>query len=258
MNKVDLGKFLKNAQRTLSKRSPEILTGIGIAGMIGTTVMAVKATPKAVKLIEQYKKEEHTDEITPVEAVKVTWKCYVPAAITGVASVGCLIKAVSINTRRNAALVTAYNLSKNALEEYQAKVVENIGEKKEKIIHDQIAQDKIEKDPVQNHEVIVTEKGNTLCYDAAFGRYFRSDQDTIIRAMNEINRKIFAGDMYASVNDFYSELGLPPIDMGYQLGWNIDDRGLEVLFSAVLSPDGTPTLVIGYNIGPKYNFDNFF
>jgi hypothetical protein len=76
--------------------------------------------------------------------------------------------------------------------------------------------------------------------------------------MNEINRRIFAGDMYASVNDFYSELGLPPVDMGYQLGWNIDDKGLEVLFSSVLSPDGTPTLVIGYNIGPKYNFDNFF
>jgi len=258
MNKVDFGKFLKNAQRALSKHSPEILTGIGIAGMIGTTVMAVKATPKAVRLIEEYKKEEHKDEITPIEAVKVSWKCYVPAAITGVASVGCLIKAVNINTRRNAALVTAYNLSKNALEEYQAKVVENIGEKKEKQIHDQIAKDKIENDPVQNHEVIVTEKGITLCYDAAFGRYFRSDYDTIVRAMNEINRKIFAGDMYASVNDFYSELGLPPIDMGYQLGWNIDDKGLEILFSSVLSPDNTPTLVIGYNIGPKYNFDNFF
>lgn len=257
MNKVDFGKFLKNAQKALSKHSPEILTGIGIAGMIGTTVMAVKATPKAVELIEKYKKEEHKEEITPIDAVKVAWKCYVPAAVTGVASVGCLIKAVSINTRRNAALVTAYNLSKNALEEYQAKVVENIGEKKDKLIHDQIAQDKLNEDPVQNHEIIVTEKGNTLCYDAAFGRYFRSDRDTIVRAMNEINRRIFAGDMYASVNDFYSELDLPPVDMGYDLGWNIDDKGLEILFSAMVAADGTPTLVIAYNIAPKHEYNYF-
>lgn len=258
MNKLDLGKFLKTAQQALNKHSPEILTGIGIAGMIGTTVMAVKATPKAVKLIEKHKKEERTDEITPIDAVKVTWKCYVPAAVTGVASVGCLIKAVSINTRRNAALVTAYNLSKNALEEYQAKVVENIGEKKEKLIHDQIAQEKLDKDPVSKHEVIITEKGNTLCYDAVFGRYFRSDMDTIVRAMNEINRKITAGDMYASLNEFYSELGLKSIDIGYSLGWNIDDRGLEVLFSSSLAEDGTPCLVIAYSIAPKYNYNYFF
>lgn len=258
MNKVDFGKFLKDTKGYLVKHSPEILTTVGILGMLGTTVMAVKATPKAMTLIDEYKKEEHKDEITPIEVVKATWKCYIPAAITGVASTACLIKAVDISTRRTAALATAYNLAKTTYEEYNEKVTEVLGEKKEKAIHDQIAQDKVEKDPVENHEVIMTEKGVTLCYDAAFGRYFRSDYDSIMRAMNEINRKIVAGDMYASVNDFYSELGLPPIDMGYQLGWNIDDKGLEILFSSVLSPDGTPTLVIGYNIGPKYNFDNFF
>lgn len=258
MSKVDFGKFLNHTRGYLTKHSPEILTGIGIVGMIGTTVMAVKATPKAVKLLDEYKKEEHKEKVTPIEVVKVTWKCYIPSAVTCAASTACLIKAVDVSTRRTAALATAYNLSKTALAEYKEKVVETIGEKKEKVIHDQIAQEKIEKNPVDNNEVIVTGKGVTLCYDAAFGRYFHSDYDTIVRAMNEVNRRIFAGDMYASVNDFYSELGLPPIDMGYQLGWNIDDKGLEVLFSSVLSPNGTPTLVIGYNIGPKYNFDNFF
>lgn len=258
MNKSTVSNFLKSTQITLRKHSPEILTGVGIAGMIGTTVMAVKATPKAVALIDERKKEEGLEELHPIEVVKTAWKCYIPAAITGAASIACLIKAVSINTRRNAALVTAYNLSKNALEEYHEKVKETIGEKKEKIIHDQIAQDRLEKNPVQSGEVIVTERGTTLCYDAVFGRYFISDMDTIKRAMNEVNRNIFGGcEMYASLNDFYDELGLDPIDIGYELGWNSDDKCLEVLFSSCIAKDGRPCLVISYNIAPKYNFNYF-
>lgn len=247
--------FFKNTQQFINKHSPEILTGIGIAGMVGTTIMAVKATPKAVAIIEERKREE--GEITPVEIVKATWKCYIPAAITGVASAACLIKAVSINTRRNAALLTAYNLSKNALAEYHDKVVETIGERKEKIIHDEIAKDKMEKDPVSTHEIIMTDRGTTLCYDAMFGRYFISDMDAIKRAINNINADIFSGNMYASLNDFYDELDLKHVDIGDRLGWNMDDKGLEVLFSSTIAEDGRPCLVMSYNIAPKYDY-NFF
>ena len=45
--KLNLSKVAKNMQHTLGKYSPQILTGIGVAGMITTVVLAVKATPKA-------------------------------------------------------------------------------------------------------------------------------------------------------------------------------------------------------------------
>lgn len=258
MGKFNFGAVLKNAEQFINKHSPEILTGIGIAGMVGTTVMAVKATPKAIELIEERKRETKTDELHPVEVVKTAWKCYIPAVITGAASALCLVKAVNISTRRSAALLTAYNLSDTAYREYRAKVKEEYGERKEKLINDKIAQDKIDKDGVSNHEVIVTDRGTTLCYDAMFGRYFISDMDTIKRAMNNINADILGGTMYASVNEFYDKLGLRHVDIGDQLGWNIDDRGLEVLFSSCIADDGkTPCLVISYNIAPKYNY-NFF
>ena len=48
--KTNVSKIMKDIKITMSKRSPEILTGLGIAGMITTTVLAVKATPKAIKL----------------------------------------------------------------------------------------------------------------------------------------------------------------------------------------------------------------
>lgn len=253
MNKDALSKFFKSAQATLSKRAPEILTGIGIAGMIGTTVMAVKATPKALKLIEERKEEEGLEKLPPIEVVKTTWKCYVPAAVTGVTSTACLIKAASVNTRRNAALVTAYNLSKSALDEYKDKVVETLGEKKEKLIRDEIAKDKLENNPVQNSEIIVTDKGTTRCLDALFGRRFISSRDAIERAINRINRRLLT-EMYVSLNELYSELNLQPVDMGDELGWRVDDGEIEAFFSAQVDTDGVPCLVFSVNIAPRYDY----
>lgn len=257
MGKLNVSKFIHNAQLAVKKRSPEILTAIGIVGMVGTTIMAVKATPKALQFIEEKKDELDCEKLSPIETVKATWKCYIPATVTGVTSVACLIGASSVNARRNAALATAYSISKTALTEYQEKVVDAIGEKKERAIRDSIAKDKIEKNPVRNHEVIITEKGATLCYDSVFGRYFKSDIDTLKRAMNEMNRKMVSGDMYVSLNEFYSEIDLTPVDIGDRLGWNIDDGTVELDFSSQLAEDGTPCLVISYNVAPRYGYSNY-
>lgn len=254
----------------MSKHSPEILTGIGVAGMITTTVMAVRATPKALELIEEEKceqnfklvreaKENGQDVCTqitnlkPVDIIKTTWKCYIPAAITGGLSIFCLIGASSVNARRNAALATAYTLSESALKGYQEKVIETIGEKKEQTVRDAIAKDKLEQNPVGNREVIITEKGNTLCYDAISGRYFKSDIDIIKKAVNEINKNML-DEMYISLNDFYYEIGLDNTKLGDDLGWNINNGLIELNFSSQLASDGTPCLVMDYSIAPKYDF----
>lgn len=253
MSKTSLATIAQNIQTAMKKHSPEILTGIGIAGMITTTVMAVRATPKALILIEEKKNDENTDRLTPVETVKAVWTCYIPAAVTGVMSVVCLVGASSVNARRNAALATAYTLSESALKGYQEKVIETIGEKKEQVIKDSIAKDKLEQNPVGKREVIITEKGNTLCYDAVSGQYFRSDIDIIKKAVNEINRNMLT-DMHVSLNDFYYEIGLDNTKLGDYLGWNVDDGLIELSFSSQLAADGTPCLVMDYQVAPKYEF----
>lgn len=253
MTQANVSTFLKNTQMTLSKHSPKILTGVGIIGMIGTTVMAVQATPKAMQLLEEAKKEKPNEKLTPVDVVKTTWKCYLPAIITGGTSIICLIKANSISTRRNAALATAFNLSRTALNEYKDKVVETLGEKKHQALMDEIAEDKIKKNDVSNNEIIITEKGNTLCYDGLFGRYFLSDYDAIARAVNRLNRALLT-DMYVSLNEFYGELGLEAVDIGDELGWNVDDGQIEIYRSSKLAPDGRPCLVMNYSVAPKYDF----
>ena len=267
--KLNVSKLCKDAKVMVSKRSPEILTGLGIAGMITTTVLAVKATPKAMKLLEEAKKDifdhlhpedisqtntDYTDiSLKPIEMVKVAWKPYIPAAITGIASISCIIGASSVHAKRNAAIAAAYNLSQTALTEYKEKVVETIGEKKEQAIKDKIAKDKVKKDPVSKSEVIVTGKGNTLCYDAFNSRYFYSDIDQIKRAINELNR-IMLNQMYVSLNDFYDELNLKHSGNGDELGWKLDDGFIEVDFSSQLSDDGRPCLVIEYMVAPRYDY----
>lgn len=70
MKKPNISKIISSVRTSASKHSPEILTGIGIAGLVVTTVMAVRATPKALILIEDRKKELREDTLTPVETVK--------------------------------------------------------------------------------------------------------------------------------------------------------------------------------------------
>lgn len=253
MNKETANKFFKNLKYATSKHTPEILIGVGIVGMATTTVLAVKATPKALQLIEAKKQEESKDELTAIETVKTAWKPYIPAVITGTMSIACLVGASSVSARRNAALYSAYKLSETALSEYKQKVVEEIGEKKEQIIEDKIAQDKVEKDPVTKSEVIITEKGNTLCYDTISGRYFKSDIERIKRTVNELNRRMI-NEMYVSLSEFYIELGLETTRLSDDLGWNLDDGLIDVDFSSQIADDGTPCIVVDYRIAPRYDF----
>lgn len=262
MKNLKINELVKTVQSVLVKRSPEILTGIGIAGMITSTVLAVKATPRALSLIEDEKRAQNENKsddsihLKPIEVVKVTWKCYIPTVLTGIASTACLVGASSVNFKRNAALATAYQLSATALTEYKEKVSEVIGERKERDIRDRIAKDKINNDPVGKHEVIVTGNGGTLCYDAYGGRYFKSSIDKIKKAENELNR-VMLKDMYVSLNEFYDELGLKHTKLGDDLGWNLDDGFINIEFSSQLSEDDTPCIVMNYTVSPNYNYSNF-
>lgn len=253
--KKEIAKSFLSLKTAIKKHSPEILTGIGIAGMITTTVMAVRATPKALILIEERKEEIGAEKLEAMDMVKTTWACYIPAAITGTLSIACLIGASSVNARRNAALATAYTLSESALKDYQGKVIEMFGEKKNEAVKDAVAKDKVEKNPVVTREVIITEKGNTLCYDAISGRYFKSDIEKIKKAACELNRQML-DDMYVSLNDFYYEIGLDSVKLGDELGWNVDSGYIDLSFSSQLASDGTPCLVIDYSVAPRYDYRN--
>ena len=252
MPKQSLASIAKSVRTAMKKHSPEILTGIGIAGMVTTVVMAVRATPKALVLMEEKKEEYGADKLTAKEMVEAAWRCYIPTTAVGIASIACLIGASSTNFHRNAALATAYTLSESTLKEYQKQVVETVGEKKEQTIRESVSKDKMNANPVR--EIILTEKGgNTICYDVLSGRYFKSDRDKIMQAMNKLNRQM-RDESYVTLNEFYYELGLDGTKMGDMLGWNIDKGYIDLNFSSHLDANGTPCLVIDYQVAPVYDY----
>ena len=255
MTKPNFQQMFKTVQTAMTKYSPEILTGIGVAGLITTSIMVGTGTVKAIPKIDRAKKEKHRDNepFTAVDAVKTTWTCYVPAIVTGSISVACIIGASSVNAKRNTALATAYKLSETAFTEYREKVVQTIGDKKEQAVKDQVAKDYVDRNPVTRSEVIITGKGDTLCLDTCFGNYFDSDIEKIKKAINELNRRMMS-EMYISLNDFYSELGIRTIDIGYDLGWNMDDGMIDIDFSSALADNGKPCLTMTYRIKPRYDF----
>ena len=253
MNKAQLGRIVHKTKRYLTQHSPEILTGIGITGMIATTVLAVKGTPKAMQLIEDAEREKG-ETLTAAETVKAAWKPYVPSMITGVTSVACLIGATSVSARRTAALAAAYQISETALTEYKEKVIDTIGEKKEQIVREKVAQERIEKDPVSKSEVIITSKGNTLCYDYISKRYFEGDIDQIRKVENRLNKQILHDICgYVSLNEFYDEINLDRVEYGNDLGWNTDYL-IDLDIGPGMSDDERPCLVIGHHVAPRYNY----
>ena len=278
MDKTNVTKYFKMAKRFVSKRSPEILTGIGIAGMVTTTVLAVKATPKALDLIEEEKRAQNralldetektgsdvaaqVSRLKPIETVKVAWKPYIPAMLTGMASIACLIGAQSVSARRHAALYSAYKLSETALTEYKDKVVETIGEKKEKQIKQKIAEDKVDKaieDIKENKtKVVVSEDGDTWFIDAYSQIPFKSTVNKIDKAINELNRDMVVyAPSGASLSDFYDKLDLPHTGYSDQVGWTLDDGPIEKDISDAIVKDGKAYIILDFMVRPQYDFND--
>lgn len=241
---IDVSNLLRNAGRFISNNSPAILTTLAVVGSVGTTVLAVQATRDAVRILDQIG-EEPADRYKRVEErVKLVWKFYIPVVLSAAGTVACIVGANSISNKRTTAMITAYSISETALREYQGKVRETIGAAKDQKIIDELAQEEVTKNPPQKQEVLITSGGEVLCKDRLSGRYFESSIEVIRKAQNDINAEII-NNMYASQNEFYNKIGLPPIDLGDELGWRTDHL-MDISFSTTMSEDNRPCMVLDY------------
>jgi hypothetical protein len=123
------------------KHSSTILTVIGAVGVVGTAVLSVKATPKALKLIEEKKQELEKEELTAIETVKTAWKPYIPAAITGFSTIACIFGANYLSVRSQASLMSAYALLDRSYKEYREKTEELYPEESTKVNQEIINQE---------------------------------------------------------------------------------------------------------------------
>lgn len=250
MSKFSLHGILNGASKYLSKNSPAILTGCGIAGIVVTAVTAVYATMEASEKINDAE-EVKQEPLTNKEIVQVAWKSYIPVALAGASSAACFVGAQTINMRRNMALATLYSMTANNFSDYREAVVKKLGEKKEEEVRDEVSRKQIEENPVESSEVIIGD-GDTLCYDSWSGRYFRSSIEKIRGAVNTINHDLNS-ELTIPLNDFYFLLHLPTVKAGDKAGWNID-KPMKVYFSSQIAENNEPCIVINYYTEPMEDY----
>lgn len=261
---MNLSLIVKDLGKAINRNSPSILTAVGVGGLISTVILAVRGTAKAYDALAQeanFRADEwsrdtgehqsaYPDEFTTQEIVEITWRYYVPTAVMGVATIACMIGSNHISSRRNATLASLLTVTEKALREYEKKVVETIGEKKEALIRGEIAQEKLDANPVNKETIIVTGKGDYLCFDSFSGRYFRSNIEFLQRKANEFNQRLLR-EMWLSINEFYYEIGLENIEMGEEMGWIAERSLLEFKLSTKMA-DGEPCVVIDYRVTPHH------
>lgn len=249
--------WTKRLVRSLQQNSPAILTGLAVTGVGLTVVLAVKATPKALEDLALEKEDAGKENLPVKTVIRTTWRPYLPSAVAGTATIACIIGAHRIGVRRQAALLGAYTLVDTAFRNYKDEVLAQIGEAKERKITDAVAQKKMDGDPLPaNSQVIVIGGSDTLCYDMLTGRYFKCDVESIRRAEVEINRRVVR-DMYAPQNEFYDLVGLPRIDIGDEVGWNLEHI-MEIIFTAHLNDCGQPCLAVGYRYPPVPGYGKIY
>lgn len=253
---MTLSEITKRVGKLAQDNSPAILTAVGVAGTLSTAFLTGRASFKAALVIEDVSLHLHPDEEFGLKRkIEIVWRFYVPPACSAAVTVAAIILANQIGTRRAAAVAAAYAISEKAYAEYREKVVEKIGENKERQVRDELAQDRVTKHPVGAAQVVVASGGDVLCFETHTGRYFRSDVETLKKAQNDLNYRILNDD-YASLTDFYHLIGLARTDISDEVGWK-SDKLLELEFSYTGAENGQPCLAITYNTMPVRDYYKF-
>ena len=111
-----------DARLFVKRNASTILTGLDSIGVIATTITEVKATPKALRLIEEAEKEkekEKGEKITKWETVKIASPSYISTAGLCLATMACVIGAEILNQKRQASLLSACVLLDQSYKDYQ-------------------------------------------------------------------------------------------------------------------------------------------
>lgn len=255
------GTLVRTANRSVLKvkaHSPEILLGLGIAGFIGTAVLAARATLKVEQLRKEHEKKEldlneAIAEIVSTEDSTLIYtaqdetrdrmllkaknaldyaKLYAPAVGLGALSVGLILGSHGIMRRRNVALIAAYNLISDSFNNYRDRVREELGDEREM----QLRAPKIVEGEEDKGEEGKKEFGPRTVhnpkYKSDYARYFDASNPNFQRNMDYNLTFLYQNQDYANdllrtrghlfLNEVYDMLGMPRSTAGAIVGWTFD------------------------------------
>lgn len=229
--------------------SPEILMVAGVAGIVTAGVLACKATLKLEDVVEKAEEDLHVvkearrlEEFETETAfnkaltrVYVTrsvdvLKLYTPALSVGVLSLGCLLGAHGIMSKRNVAMAAAVKAVESSFAEYRGRVVEELGEDKDKELRFGLVETEV---PVFDEngkqtgvkKLTDVQMGQWSSYARIFDEHNENwsnipgiNQMTLSNQQNWLNDRLEARG-YVFLNDVYKCLGFPMTPAGQVTGW---------------------------------------
>ena len=254
---------LAKVGRKLSVKSPLIFTGLAISGVIITTYLSFKAAPKAKEIVEDKREDmemtgpddKEAQKEVKKELVKELIPVCAPVVISAGSTVAFVVLAHRASNKQLAATVAAYNIYKRAYTEFKDKTKEIVGEKKVSKIHEEIARDRF--NAAKEEEIFDTGKGDVRYLDAQTGKKFLCSPEFLDRVENRLNYRL-RSEMYVSISEFYSELGVPFGKLYVNNGWNVDDGLIEFEKTAILDDDDRPCVMIDYDVSTRYDYRHLY
>lgn len=257
--KLIINTAVKTVGSTINRNSPSILIALGVGGFFTTIGMAIEATGKAVDDINDYAIKETNDmgnwRSFPLKVrAEMVWPLYVPTASMALLSTAAIFLGNRIHLKRTAALASLYTLTEKTLKTYQEKVLENVGKTKAGHIHGDVVKDALNENPPTEENTYNIGGGIELCFEMSTGRYFYSDAEKIRAAINKFNKELMSENV-KTLNELYFDLGLPSVELGNYVGWEVDNGLVEEIITAQVSHfNERPTLALDFINRPMVLF----
>ena len=238
-----------------------ILTGLGVVGVATTAVLAAKATPKALELLQEkdeYKQEAYGEPLTRFEKVLAMAPAYIPAVLTGLATVSCIVGMNRVSYTKQASLISAYTYLNSSYEEYRRKVKEVFGEEGEAKVRAELGRE------IELYERYGSLHEPRLFYDEISNRYFEMSMYEMKEAEYNMNRMFnFLGAL--KLNEVYEFFNLDPTEYGESVGWAalrdwevIGYSWIEVTFDEITTHDGLQAFAIRFNMQPTKDYQQWY
>jgi hypothetical protein len=235
------------------KFSPQILTGVGVVGVVTSGVLASKATLKLEPILEdislevqvardlkhsktadEYSSTQYKKDITHayIRGGLDICKLYAVPASTMTLSILCLVSAQGIMHKRNAAIAAAYKSVEQSFAKYRKRVEEEYGADKERDIRLGIRD--VEEVDEDGKKVIVKhiDGSNT---PSRYARYFDESNKhwekkpeynmmTLKSVQNHMNDMLHVRG-HVFLNEVYDRLGFDRTPEGALVGWIMGGPG---------------------------------
>lgn len=242
----------------LSKYSPQILLGVGVVGVVTSTVLACKATLKVSEIVDEAHdnltkieetKLEGLDNYTEEDALKdkvivytqsavAVGKLYLPAVAVGLISIGMIVKSHHILNKRNLAVMAAYKVVSETFEAYRGRVVEELGVEKDRqfrygIVKETSTQEVVGEDGKKRK--VKSEKNIIMGLATSEYAKFFDPISPQWRKIPEYNlmflrsQEKYANDLlnirgHVFLNEIYDLLGIPRTQPGAVVGWVLNNE----------------------------------